>query len=280
MTMLPDPARLQWPVLSLLGIAALGLFGFALQGLDWSAAERVAAASRGLSPSFAHPFGTDMLGRDGLTRTLLALWTSVRIGLTASAISTVIALVMALAAASHPAIDRLVQILTELVLGLPHLVLVIFVSYAAGGGASGVVLGVALTHWPRLSRVLRHEAQLVATSDYVLISRMLGRGPLWLARHHLIPHLIPFLIAGFVLIFPHAVLHEAALSFLGLGVEPHVPSIGIMLSESLRAIMAGQWWTALFPGLGLLTVALSFEICGERLARRSQLATSVEEISR
>ena len=106
------------------------------------------------------------------------------------------------------------------------------VAYAAGGGMTGVILGVALTHWPRLSRVLRHEAQTVAAADYVRVSRALGRSRSWIARHHMAPHLLPQLVAGFVLIFPHAILHEAGLSFIGLGIEPHLPSIGVMLADS------------------------------------------------
>ncbi|WP_444431101.1 ABC transporter permease [Rhodobacter capsulatus] len=136
---------------------------------------------------------------------------------------------------------------------------------AAGSG--GVVFGVGLTHWPRLARVLRHEAQTVAVADFVTVSRALGRSPLWIARHHLAPHLLPQVVAGFVLIFPHAILHEAGLSFIGLGIPPHLPSIGVILSESLRGILAGHWWVALFPGLGLMIVALSFELFGETLRR-------------
>lgn len=271
----PRRARIALLPFGLVALAALVVF--ALMQIDWAAGARVNAALRGLPPSLSHPFGTDMLGRDLFARSLQALALSVRIGLLAAVISAFCAIVLAMAAAFHPAVDRLVQLLTELVLGLPHLVLVIFVAYAAGGGAQGVVLGVALTHWPKLARVLRHEVQAVAASDYVMVSRLLGRGRIWISLHHLVPHLMPFVVAGVALIFPHAILHEAALSFLGLGLEPHLPSIGAMLSEALRAIMAGQWWTAVFPGLGLLIVALGVEICGERLARKSRSLSTIEE---
>jgi peptide/nickel transport system permease protein len=195
-------------------------------------------------------------------RTLLALATSLQVGLFAAALSTTLAVVLGLAATAHRSLDRLVGVITEMALGLPHFVLIIMVAYAAGGGLRGIILGVGLTHWPRLARLLRHEAQSVAASEYVRVSRALGRGPLWIARHHLAPHLLPQVIAGFVLIFPHAILHEAGLSFIGLGLPPHLPSIGVILSESLRAILAGQWWLALFPGLGLMLVALAFERFG------------------
>jgi peptide/nickel transport system permease protein len=223
--------------------------------------------ARGLPPALAAPFGTDLLGRDVLARTFAALAVSAQVGLVAASLSTAIALAFAVAATFSRLADRIVGVLTELALGLPHFVLVLMVAYAAGGGMTGVILGVALTHWPRLSRVLRHEAQTVAAADYVRISRALGRSRVWIARHHMAPHLLPQLVAGFVLIFPHAILHEAGLSFIGLGIEPHLPSIGVMLAESLRGLMAGHWWVALFPGLGLVLLALAFELFGEALRR-------------
>ena len=230
---------------------------------------QVNPALRMLAPSWDYLFGTDLLGRDMVLRTVLALGQSIGIGLFAGFASTILAIILGLLASVNRAADRLVGIATELFLGLPHFVLLMLVSYAAGGGVFGVILGVGLTHWPRLARLLRHETQRILSSDYVAVSRGLGRSPIWIARRHLLPHLIPQIIAGFVLIFPHAILHEAGLSFIGLGVPPHLPSIGIILSESLRALGSGLWWLAFFPGLGLLLVALSFEVFGEALRRIS-----------
>nr|WP_321481416.1 ABC transporter permease [uncultured Cohaesibacter sp.] len=245
----------------------LGVFAYSL--MVSSDDLRVDPAARMLAPSLEHLFGTDLLGRDMLLRTLLALGQSIGIGLFAGIVSTALSVILGLLASVNRLADRIVGVATELFLGLPHFVLLMLVAYAAGGGVKGVILAVGLTHWPRLARLLRHETQRVLASDYVAVSRGLGRSPLWIARRHLLPHLIPQIIAGFVLIFPHAILHEAGLSFLGLGVPPHLPSIGVILSESLRALGSGLWWLAFFPGLGLLLVALSFEIFGESLRRVS-----------
>jgi peptide/nickel transport system permease protein len=235
----------------------------------------VSHLTRNLAPSLAHPFGTDTLGRDMAQRTVAALAVSVKVGLFAALLSTLVAVALGLAATVSRAADRVVGVATEMALGLPHFVLVMLVAYAVGGGMWGVILGVGLTHWPRLSRVLRHEAQTVAASDFVAASRALGRGPGWIARHHLAPHLLPQIVAGFVLIFPHAVLHEAGLSFIGLGIPPHLPSIGVILSDSLRAILAGHWWLAVFPGLGLMLIALAFEMFGEGLRRAADPSEGV-----
>jgi peptide/nickel transport system permease protein len=224
-------------------------------------------SARNLPPSLAHPFGTDALGRDLAQRTLGALAASMTLGIAATLLSTALAIALAFAAAAHHLADRVVGVLTDLALGLPHFVLIMLIAYAAGGGVRGVILGVGLTHWPRLARLLRQEAQRVTASEYVQVSRALGRGPAWIARHHLIAHLAPQAIAGFVLTFPHAILHEAGLSFLGLGLPPYEPSIGVMLAESRSAILAGRWWAALWPGLGLMAIALAFERFGEALRR-------------
>jgi len=249
---------------AVLAFVLLVVLGAVLAGGDPLAVDPMA---RSLSPSLSHPFGTDMLGRDMAARTLAALGTSLGIGLAAAAVSTVIALLLGVASTVNGLADRLVGAATELALGLPHLVLLLLFAYALGGGVAAVAIAIALTHWPRLSRVIRAETLTLTQADFVQVSARLGRSRLWIARHHFLPHLLPQLVAGFVLIFPHAILHEAALSFLGVGVEPHMPSIGVMLAESLRGLSAGLWWIALFPGLALMALAISFEVLGEALRR-------------
>ena len=267
LTIAPPRRRTQHPLLGpgiALGLCGLVMVCGTLIPDSWLALD---ASMRGTSPSVPHPFGTDLMGRDIAARTVAALANSIWTGLIASVLSASIALALALAASVNRTADSLVGMATELALGLPHFVLLIIVAYAAGGGMAGVTVAIAVTHWPRLSRILRIEAQTVATAEYVRVSRALGRSRFWVARHHLVPHILPQYLVGIVLIFPHAILHEAGLSFVGLGVEPHLPSIGVMLAESLRAIMAGLWWVALFPGLGLVMVAMTVELCGERFRR-------------
>lgn len=109
------------------------------------------------------------------------------------------------------------------------------------------------------------EARRVAASEYVAAARRLGHGGWWVARRHLLAHLVPQFTVGLVLLFPHAILHEAALSFLGLGLSPHAPAIGIILSDALRFLSAGAWWLAVLPGLALLMVVKAVDTVGENL---------------
>jgi peptide/nickel transport system permease protein len=144
-------------------------------------------------------------------------------------------------------------------LSMPHLLLLILICFTLGGGKSGVVLAVALTHWPRLALILRAEAERVAHSDYLMLTRRLGHGHFYCWRHHYLPALLPQWLTGTLLMFPHAVLHSAALSFLGFGLAQHEPSLGLLLADALRFISHGNWWLVLFPGLMLFSLVMLFD---------------------
>lgn len=217
-------------------------------------------------PSWQHLFGTDMFGRDVLARTIKGLALSLRVGFLAAGISVVIATCLAIVSASGSRLaDSLVSLFIDMTMGLPHLVLLILISFALGGGTTAVVIAVAVTHWPRLTRILRAEILQLRNAEYVIVSRNFGKSRWFIARHHILPHLVPQMIVGFVLLFPHAILHEAGLTFLGFGLEPGEPAIGILLSESMRYLLAGKWWLGLFPGLLLVVAVLCFDIIGNGL---------------
>lgn len=250
----------------LLSAAAAGLFLFIILLCSWltsSLGLSTNLGERNLAPSLQHLFGTDWLGRDMFTRTVKGLMLSLQVGIAGALCSTVIATLMGLIAATMgKTADRLVSWLIDAFLSVPHLVTLILIAFVAGGGMKGIIIGIMLTHWPSLARLLRAEALQLMTSDYVQISRKLGRSRWWIAAQHLIPHLAPQIAVGFLLLFPHAILHEAAITFLGLGLSPHTPAIGIILSESMRYLSTGMWWLALFPGLVLLIAVRSFDRLG------------------
>ena len=217
-------------------------------------------------PSASYWFGTDQLGRDMFARTVHGLNLSLWIGLAASAVSVVIASVLAVFAATCGRwADELVALLVDVAMGLPHLLLLILISFALGGGTAAVVIAVAATHWPRLTRVLRAEILQQRQAGYVIAARRMGRSWGAIGWQHFVPHLMPQLLVGFVLLFPHAILHEAALTFLGFGLEPSGPAIGMLLSESMGYLLAGKWWLGLFPGFCLLALVLCFDAIGNGL---------------
>ena len=116
----------------------------------------------------------------------------------------------------------------------------------------------------------------VKSSDYVQLSARLGHSPWWIAYHHLLPHIVPQFIVGLILLFPHAILHEAGLTFVGIGLSPHTPAIGIILSESMRHLSTGYWWLGVFPGLALLIAVKAFDILGEQVSTLIDPKTSQE----
>lgn len=239
------------------------LIGGALIGGD-SFATRL--DMRNAAPALGHLFGTDWLGRDMFARTMKGLSLSIGVGLIATVGSVSISLLLGMAAATMGrTVDRIVTWLVDLFLSVPHLVSLILISFALGGGFKGVVVGIALTHWPSLTRVIRAEVMQLRSAEYVQVSRRMGKSRWWIATKHILPHLTPQILVGILILFPHAVLHEAAVTFIGLGLSPHQPAIGIILSESMRYLSTGMWWLAFFPGLCLLLIVRAFDLIGENL---------------
>ena len=223
---------------------------------------------KALPPSLEHPFGTDWMGRDMFARTIAGLATSVLVGLLAAGTSSVIALVLAaVAALGGRRADGFVTWLVDLVMGIPQLILIILISYALGKGFVGVVVAIALSHWPSLTRVLRAEIMQCRQSQFVANARKLGQSWPRIAIKHMLPYVLPQYLVGLVLMFPHAILHEASVTFLGFGLPPEWPAIGIILSESMSYLSAGMWWLAFFPGLALVAVILLFDVAGSNLRR-------------
>lgn len=248
-------------------LAALALIVMAGQ-LVTPIAQVTDFSQKNLAPSWQHLFGTDWMGRDMFLRTLAGLSTSVLVGLLAAGCSSIIALVLGVAAAiGGKKVDAVVTWLIDLLMGIPHIVLLILISYALGKGFWGVTIGVALTHWANLARVVRAEVLQCKESTFVAVARKLGVSRLNIGLKHIIPYVFPQFIVGLILLFPHAILHEAAITFLGFGLPPEQPAIGIILSESMNYLISGMWWLAVFPGLALIITVMLFDLAGSHLRK-------------
>lgn len=220
------------------------------------------------SPSLSHIFGTDWIGRDMFFRTLKGLSISMKIGVLSSIISGIIAVILGIIGPTcGKKVDFVITWFIDLILSIPHTLIIILISMAAGGGLKGIVLGVSLTHWTSLTRIIRAEVMQVKESDYTKIARNFGKSNLYIAKNHILPHVIPQLLVGIVLIFPHAILHEASVTFLGFGLQSHEPAIGIILSESMKYLTSGKWWLAFFPGLSLVLVSMMVDNMGKKIGK-------------
>lgn len=219
-----------------------------------------------LAPSAVHPFGTDNMGRDMLLRSIKGMSISLQIGIAAAFVSSCIALLLGtLSAAFGGKVDQFVLWLVDLCMGIPHILLILMISVMMGGGVMGVSIGVIVTHWPRLTRIIRAEVMQLRAQPYILATRQYGYSWVTVARRHFVPHVLPQYIIGLVLLFPHAIMHEAGISFLGYGLPLDMPAIGIILSESMRYLALGMWWLAFFPGFLLLLIVLIFDRLGAAL---------------
>ena len=148
------------------------------------------------APSFAHPFGTDWMGRDMFIRTLKGLSLSIMIGLGASIISSIIATILAFVASFNKYCYEFVSWLIDLFASIPHILLIMMISIALGKGAFGVTMAVAFSHWVNLTRVLRAEVLQINTSEYVNLSRRFGKSKLWIARQHILPLVLSQIFVG------------------------------------------------------------------------------------
>lgn len=225
-------------------------------------------SQRNLSPGLQHLFGTDWMGRDMLARTLSGLSLSIRIGILTAVVSAAVALLLGTASVVlGRKADAVISWCIDLVMGIPHILLVMLISLACGRGFVGVVAGVAFSHWPSLARVIRGELMQLRQAPYILVAEKMGVSKLQNVKRHMLPHLLPQLLTGVILLFPHAILHESSVTFLGFGLSSEQPAIGVILSESMQYLTTGKWWLALFPGLALVLVVVLFALLGERVRR-------------
>ena len=227
-------------------------------------------------PSFEHIFGTDWMGRDMFQRTIAGLGLSLIVGFIASGVSTLISVLLGLFSSFNRFADEAAAEIIDLFGSIPHILLIILVSIMFGGGTMGVIMGVGLTHWTPLARVLRSEVKEIKTKEYIHLADNLGKSKVWIATKHLLPLLISQIIVGVILMFPHAIMHEAAITFLGFGLPPHEPAIGVILSESMNYLSSGYWWLAFYPGLSLLIVVLLFDFIGENVEKLLNPETAQE----
>ncbi|MFG2222842.1 ABC transporter permease [Streptomyces sp. NPDC048644] len=229
-------------------------------------------------PSWAHPFGTDEVGRDLLLRCVYGLRVSLLVGVVAALAAAVIGTAVgALAGALGGWVDRAVMRAVDLCSSVPHLLLGIFIVAMFRPGVWPVIISVALTHWLSTARIVRAEVLSLRSRPYIDAAVSGGASRWRVALRHLLPGVLPQAGLAAVLMVPHAIWHESALSFLGLGLPAHEASLGIMVNSARSSLLAGDWWPTLFPGLFIIVPTLAIAgLAGawrERLnpRRRSEL---------
>lgn len=268
------PAQILWRRLRRNGLSLAALVALALIALAAAAAPLIMPydpdapdADRVLQPpSRRHWLGTDLYGRDQLTRVVYAgrVDLLVALGATAAALSLGAAL-GAVAGYRGGWIDQLVMRSIDTVQAFPSFILAMGIAAALGNSVTNMVVAIAITHVPIYGRLIRGEMLRVREMEYAEAARTVGNPRRRIIFYHLLPNCFPPVIVQATLAMGFAILTVAALSFIGLGIRPPTSEWGAMTAEGAGYIVSGEWWIFLFPGLAIMAVVLSFNLVGDTL---------------
>lgn len=215
-------------------------------------------------PTAFHPMGTDILGRDVLSRVLEGSRTSLPAGVLVVFLGGLFGtLYGGIAAFLGGIVDEVMMRVADIVLAFPPLILALAIAAALGVGITNAIIAIAAAWWPQYARLSRSLVLVQREQEYVQAARVLGFGPLRVLLRHIFPNAMGPLIVLLTLDVGNAIITFAALSFLGLGVIPPTPEWGAMVSEG-RALLS-QWWVSAFPGLAIFSVVLGFNFVGDGL---------------
>lgn len=218
-----------------------------------------------LAPSLEHPFGTDTLGRDVLCRVIYGSRISLAVGVLATAISTALGLVMGALAAYYGGVwDTIIMRLADIFLAFPYTLFVIAMLAVIGPGIQNVFIAIGILGWPSIARVFRSAILTVKENDYVDAARAMGASDARIIARHIFPNSVAVIVVYATMNIGSAILTEAALSFLGMGVQAPNPSWGIMIQDG-ATYLATQPWLMIMPGLAILTTVLAFTLLGDGL---------------
>jgi peptide/nickel transport system permease protein len=249
----------------LLALVAIAIFAPLIAPHDPDAidASRILAA-----PNLAHPFGSDALGRDVLSRVIFAYRVSLSVAVGSVVLAFVIGVPLGLLAGYHGGwIDMLIMRPIDMLLALPALLLAVALIAILGPGSLIALLAIAVIYIPILARVVRSSTLVVSSQTYVEGARARGSSSLRILARHVLPNALGPAIVQATVLMGFALQIEAALSFLGLGAQPPTPSLGVMLADG-RDVLTRAPWAEIFPGLAIAITVLAFNLLGDGLRRR------------
>jgi peptide/nickel transport system permease protein len=217
-------------------------------------------------PSLQHPFGTDAIGRDILSRTLVATRLDLGIALSAVALSFALGIGLGLAAGYFGGWwDLGVTRVSDTIMAFPLFVLAMGIVAALGNTVGNIVLATAIINLPFYVRVARAETNVRRSAGFIEAARLSGNGDWRILAVHLFPNILPQAMVQVSLNMGWAILNAAGLSFIGLGVRPPTPEWGILVAEGAQFIVSGEWWVSFFPGAVLMLAVFSFNLLGDAL---------------
>jgi peptide/nickel transport system permease protein len=248
-------------VFSLIVIAAL--LGPHVAPYDPLMSDTKAALQR---PSLTHWFGTDQLGRDVLSRVIVATRLDFIIAVFSVALVFLMGGLAGVAAGFLGGwTDSVVSRIADTIMAFPLFVLAMGIVAALGNTVTNIVIATAIVNFPLYARVARAEANVRREAGFVQAARLSGNGEMRILLGHILPNIMPIMIVQMSLTMGYAILNAAGLSFIGLGVRPPMPEWGIMVAEGAAFMVSGEWWIAFFPGAALMIAVFSFNLLGDGL---------------
>jgi peptide/nickel transport system permease protein len=216
-------------------------------------------------PSGAHWFGTDELGRDVLSRVLVAVQASMKVAVISVVFAAVVGVAVGVLAGYRGGwLDTVVMRVADVMFAFPVLLLALAIVAVLGPGLTTTILAIGVVYTPIFARVTRASTLAVRVEPYVAVSRTMGTGSGFILARHILPNITGPLIVQTSLSLAFAILSEAALSFLGLGLQPPQPSLGRMIFDS-QGFVTLAWWMAVFPGAAIFVIVLAFNLLGDGL---------------
>ena len=270
----PTETRVPWWRLLLgrpataVSVAALVAVAVVAVGANWLAPygiNDVDVPSALRPPSFAHWFGTDELGRDVLSRVMVAVQASMQVAVASVAFAVVVGVTLGVIAGYRGGwVDAVVMRIVDVMFAFPVLLLALAIVAILGPGVATTMLAIGVVYTPIFARVARASALSVRVEPYVAVSRAMGTGHGFVLVRHVLPNITGPLLVQTSLSLAFAILSEAALSFLGLGIQPPDPSLGRMIFDS-QGFVTLAWWMAVFPGAAIFAIVLAFTTLGDGL---------------
>ncbi|MHB8732426.1 MAG: ABC transporter permease [bacterium] len=216
------------------------------------------------APRHAHPFGTDEFGRDILSRTLYGARLSLAVGALVTALATTAGVAVGLIAGTNRRADRLLMRVMDGLMAFPDILLAIALMASLGPSARNVVIALGFVYTPRIARVVRASVLIVASQEYVDAARAVGASVARILLRHILINTASPVIVQATFITAYAMLGEAALSFLGVGIPPQIPTWGGIISEG-QVYLRQAWWISIFPGAAIVLSVLSLNLLGDGL---------------
>lgn len=245
------------------GLMMVALLGGAIAPYDPFASDAAMALS---PPSTAHWFGTDDLGRDVLSRVMVATRLDLGIAVVAVAISFLLGSILGTCAGYFGGwCDRIISRVIDTLMAFPLFILAMGLVAALGNTVENIIYATAAINLPLYTRVVRSEVLVRREAGYVEAARLAGNSHVRVMATHLFPNVLPVMMVHISLNMGWAILNAAGLSFIGLGVRPPTPEWGIMVAEGATYIISGEWWLAVFPGAVLMLAVFCFNLLGDGL---------------